>query len=358
MRCLTLADALATQGVDCLFVSRSHAGNLHALIRQRGFELVELPGRFAEQHREEDDRGAPEHAAWLGCDWRSDAAQTVAVLSVGRPEWLIVDHYALDSRWESAVHSACRRLMVIDDLADRDHLCDLLLDQNLGRSAQDYVLRVPPACQILAGTQFTLLRSQFSEKRAYSLKRRFPPALKNILVTMGGVDQHNATQQVLAALSECALPQGCTVTVVMGSQAPWLEQVRDFAAGMLCATEVLVNISDMAQRMADSDLAIGAAGSTAWERCCLGLPSLMVVLADNQQSAAMALERTGAAHCVTLGAHLQSQLSQFIKLFAGDDAKAILAMSTKASEVVDGKGVARVLSHMFNLDRLVPCNHE
>ena len=351
MRCLTLADALTAHGVECLFVSRALVGNLHALMRQRGFEPLVLPDNPLEGQAEDVEFSEPTHASWLGCGWRQDAVQTDALLSGFKLDWLVVDHYALDARWESSMRPACQSLMVIDDLADRNHHCDLLLDQNLGRSATDYVQRVPPGSRILAGTQYTLLRPQFPALRDYSLRRRTPLALRNILVTMGGVDRQNATQQVLAALGECALPQGCRVTVVMGPQAPWLDQVRDFAAGMPCATEVLVNISDMAQRMADSDLAIGAAGSTAWERCCLGLPSLMVVLADNQRSAAEELERAGAAYCVTLGVHLRSQLRQFMDLFAGDAAP-VLAMGKKASELVDGKGVERVLSHMLNIDLL------
>lgn len=351
MRCLTLADALTVHGVECLFVSRALAGNLHDLMRQRGFEPLVLPDLLLEGQAEDVDSSEPTHASWLGCGWRHDAAQTDALLSRCKPDWLVVDHYALDAQWEFSMRSACQRLMVIDDLADRNHHCDLLLDQNLGRNATDYVQRVPLGSQILTGTQYTLLRPQFAELRNYSLHRRSQRVLRNILVTMGGVDQQNATQQVLAALRECTLPKGCMVTIVMGQQAPWLDQVREFAAGMACATEVLVNISDMAQRMADSDLAIGAAGSTAWERCCLGLPSLMVVLADNQRSAAEELERAGAAYCVTLGLHLRSQLSQFMALFAGDAAP-VFAMSTKASELVDGEGVERVLSHMLNIDRL------
>ena len=177
------------------------------------------------------------------------------------------------------------------------------------------------------------------------------PILKNILVTMGGVDQNNATQQILDALSPCALPRDCSVTVIMGLHAPWRYRVQDYAARLPYATKVLVDVHDMARQMANSDIAIGAAGSAAWERCCLGLPSLMAVLADNQKSAADELERAGAAYCIAMGAHLQKQIHLFLDLFFTDPA-ALLAMSTKGSELVDGNGVERVLSAMFYPDSL------
>ena len=346
MRCLNLAEGLTALGVQCFFISRDLDGNLHALTRQRGFELMVLRNEIAQKADVVGVRTS--HESWLGCSWLQDAEQTDTLIGGYKVDWLVVDHYALDARWEATIRSACRHLMVIDDLADRNHCCDLLLDQNLGRSANDYVLRIPDETRVLAGTQYALLGPQFLEWRDYSLKRRSSRFVRNILVTMGGADPQNATQQVLSALSECALPQDCKMTVVMGFQAPKLNQLREFAARTPFDAEVLVNISDMARRMADSDLAIGAAGSTAWERCCLGLPSLMLVLAENQRFAAEQLERAGAAHCLSLGVHLQSQMSNFMESIAGN-AGPLQVMSAKASQLVDGKGVDRVVSHMLKL---------
>ncbi|MFH0934731.1 MAG: UDP-2,4-diacetamido-2,4,6-trideoxy-beta-L-altropyranose hydrolase, partial [Pseudomonadota bacterium] len=279
MRCLTLAEALREQGASCRFVCRAHPGNLIDLIRQRGFVVHSLPSDPDWQPRSTE----PAHAAWLGADWQADAEQTKVSAGGTAIDWLIVDHYALDGRWESALRGHSGKIMVIDDLADRVHDCDLLLDQNLGRNAEDYAALVPGGCTLLVGAKYALLRPEFSAQREYSLARRSAPQLKHLLITMGGVDKDDVTGKVLDALRVCTLPADCRISVVMGPHAPWLAQVRERAANMPWPTMVLVNISDMARLMADSDLAIGAAGCTSWERCCLGLPSLMMVLADNQR---------------------------------------------------------------------------
>ena len=180
------------------------------------------------------------HSDWLGCDWLTDAEQTRAVLTEYQAEWLVVDHYALDQRWEHALQSHCRKLMVIADLADRTHQCDLLLDQNLGRQTADYRNLVPADCKPLLGPQYALLRPEFAALRSYSLQRRLQPVLKNILISMGGVDQPNATGRVLQALKHFRLPEDCRITVVMGAQAPRLIQVQALAHDMPWPTQVLV----------------------------------------------------------------------------------------------------------------------
>jgi UDP-2,4-diacetamido-2,4,6-trideoxy-beta-L-altropyranose hydrolase len=234
-----------------------------------------------------------------------------------------------------------QKLLVIDDLADRPHRCDLLLDQNLGRQPQDYACLVPAQCKSLTGPQYTLLRPEFAALRPYSLQRRQLPTFKHLLITMGSVDLPNATGQVLQALKFCALPHDCRVSVVMGLQAPWLQQVREQSQDMPWPTEVLVSITDMAQRMAESDLAIGAAGSTSWERCCLGLPTLMVVLADNQWPGARALQEAQAACLIGAVCDITAQLPLAFRALTQD--QRLMHMSTAASTVTDGQGVDKVL---------------
>jgi len=181
MRCLTLAEALAERGAHCRFVCREHSGNLMELIRDRGFDAIGLPvesGRLATEASSDEPIGA--HATWLGADWAVDAEQACAALGDMDADWLIVDHYALDVRWERSLRSRCRRLMVIDDLADRIHDCDLLLDQNLGREPRDYAGLVPDCSAILVGPRFALLRPEFAALRDYSLNRRVIPKLKRV----------------------------------------------------------------------------------------------------------------------------------------------------------------------------------
>ena len=353
MRCLTLADALNAQGADCHFISREHPGHLLEVIRQRGHKVNSLVAhaQYAQAaiknivNQTSILQQEPAHAAWLGSTWQTDAQETAAILANLQPDWLVVDHYALDKRWEEALAPHYRKLLVIDDLADRPHRCDMLLDQNLGRQPEHYARWVPAHCQVLTGPQYALLRPEFAALRLYSLQRRqAQPALRQLLITMGGVDQPNATGQVLQALKTCALPANCCITVVMGLTAPWLQNVQELSAQMPWPTEVVVNVSDMAQRMADSDLAIGAAGSTSWERCCLGLPTLMVVLADNQQDGAQALETAHAARLIGAVSDIATQLPQAIPELI--DSKHQLPMSLAASAITDGQGVEKILQTM------------
>jgi UDP-2,4-diacetamido-2,4,6-trideoxy-beta-L-altropyranose hydrolase len=345
MRCLTLADALKVQGADCHFICSAHSGHMIELIRQRGHAVTALPQGQLSPLMENDPVSQPLHAVWLGCDWQTDVEQMIAILTDRQTDWLVVDHYALDERWEEALSPYYRKLFVIDDLADRTHRCDLLLDQNLGRQPHDYAGLVPTHCQVLTGPHYALLRPEFAALRAYSLQRReAQPALRQLLISMGGVDQPNATGQVLQALKTCALPADCRIIVVMGLTAPWLKNVKELATQMPWSIEVVVNVSDMAQRMADSDLAIGAAGSTSWERCCLGLPTLMVVLAANQLPSAQALKNANAACLIVTVSDIATNLPLALKDLTISDRRS--RMSLAASTVCDGNGVEQIIKVM------------
>jgi UDP-2,4-diacetamido-2,4,6-trideoxy-beta-L-altropyranose hydrolase len=345
MRCLTLADALRVQGAQCAFVCREHPGNLHDLIQARGHAIHTLP-LVAKVGRSVSATG---YAGWLGADWATDAEQTVAAIGGPAVDWLIVDHYALDARWEKLAGTASRHLMVIDDLADRSHDCDLLLDQNLNRQIGDYAGLIPLHCKIFIGPMFALLQQRFTTLRDYSIRRREENKLAHILVSMGGIDKDNLTGKVLNALNHLPLPSSCQITVVLGANAPWISIVQLQAANML-STKVLINVQDMAQLMADSDLAIGAAGSSAWERCCLGLPTLMLVMAENQREAATSIERAGAAFAIDSGENLQSELSSQIATLIKD--KNLMKNLTKnALNVTSGHGCAIMVKALMEYQK-------
>lgn len=356
MRCLTLADALAARGAHCQFICRAHEGNLIDYIRQKGYHVHALPllpplpsnacpagGDAADSASSCLASADPAHGHWLGATQAQDAQACAPILAAQRPDWLIVDHYALDAPWERALACHRRQLMVIDDLADRPHACDLLLDQTFGRDAADYRPLVPAQCRLLCGSSYALLRPEFAALRPYSLQRRTQPQLRSLLITMGGVNKDNITSKILLALRASSLPPDCQITVVMGSTAPWLVQVRQLVQDMPWPTQILVGVNDMAQRMADSDLAIGAAGATAWERCCLGLPTIMLVLADNQRKIANVLSEAGAAHFLDaskLNDRLLINTEHSQPLWLGE-------MSTAAAAITDGLGVAQVVEALI-----------
>jgi UDP-2,4-diacetamido-2,4,6-trideoxy-beta-L-altropyranose hydrolase len=332
MRCLALADALRDGGAQCIFICREHPGNLIAQIRERGFTVHVLPSVIDMNVLDE---------SWLGVDWATDAEQSKVGPGEAAADWLIVDHYALDARWERTLRPLCRKLMVIDDLANRQHDCDLLLDQNLGREAADYSQLVPEGCKVLVGPNYALLRPEFFAQRKDSLIRRSTyPQLQHLLISMGGVDLHDASGFVLEALKNCSLPPDLRITVVMGEHAPWLNRVRLLARQANQPTEVKVNVSNMAQLMAESDLAIGGAGGTSWERCCLGLPAIIIVLADNQRDGANALAQRG---CVKLIDQLP-ELSHILCETLADAASpnALSQLSQCSRNITDGNGASRI----------------
>jgi UDP-2,4-diacetamido-2,4,6-trideoxy-beta-L-altropyranose hydrolase len=299
MRCVTLAHRLRKNAVAIGFVCRDLPGNICDLIETEGFVVHRLPRPDGDSRSALSDWPVP-YAHWLGLDWRQDAEQTVALLKKDKTnsDLLVVDHYALDGRWESSVRCDIGRIMAIDDLADRSHDCDLLLDQNL-YSIPDarYQSLVPAGCRILVGPKYALLRPGFTAARK-KLRVR-DGHVKRILIFMGGSDVTNETGKALQAIGLLNRPD-IGLDVVVGRTNPHHEAIK-----MLCAPlsnyTLHPHVRDIETLMTSADLAVGAAGSTTWERCFLGLPSLMVVTAANQHGIAQAVASAGSAR--NLGWH-------------------------------------------------------
>jgi len=339
MRCLTLAEELRRFGHRCIFICREHTGNLGDLIENKGFFIHLLSALSGFNPALESDNTA--HAEWLGVSWRIDAEQTLVALDAMKVDWLIIDHYALDARWERLLAKAVGQIMVIDDLADRDHACDLLLDQNLGREVGDYDYKVPNHCVRLVGPRYALLRPEFAELRETSLQRRVKPKVKRILITLGGVDANNITGKVLNTLANSFLPRTTELDIVMGATAPHLEEIRELSNRLPFQAKVSVNVNDMAERMRLADISIGAAGSTSWERCCLGLPSIIVILAENQRAIGNALAKNGCAHLIIDDQAIQSVGSLLSKLMASE--VQLIKLTHNAKSICDGRGCSRLI---------------
>ena len=338
MRCLALADELGRNGTCVRFLCRELGGNLIEVAERTGFEVLRVPTGRADPVGYDDSVMQP-----LGAMWESDARQTVEMLAQQQAEvdWLVIDHYAFGVHWESAVRPCVSHLMVIDDLADRHHDCDVLLDTTLGRTKSDYRDLVPRDCRLLVGPAYALLRPQFAEARAASLERRREHGrVQRILVTMGGADPRNITCVVLDAIGAAGVD--VVVDVVLGARSPHFDSVRACAAAMPVRIRLHVDVYDMAQLMALADLAIGTGGTTSWERCCLGVPSLVITDADHQLEIATALERHGAARVAGWHRGLEvTKLAGVIRELCSD-AATLHNMSTRAAQICDGRGVLRV----------------
>lgn len=287
MRCLTLADALVREHkADVLFLCAPVTEPWRALIESHGHRFVVLTLADIAEWAEDQ---TPTHARWAPWGMALDATAVLAALG-DAVEWLIVDHYALDGRWESLIRAKAHRLFVIDDLADRVHDCDVLLDQNIYENHRGrYGGLVPPDCRVLIGPTYALLRPEFAQEwnARQSIRNG---TVKRILVFFGGSDPTGETVKTLRALRRVDL-SGVVIDVVAGGQNPQLSEIRNLAGQMLDTT-VAVDVDDMALRISAADLAIGACGTAALERCCLGLSSITLTTAANQRFLAAGL----AAH--------------------------------------------------------------
>lgn len=286
MRCLSLASMVRRRGAQVVFLSRALPPGLEPLIVERGASVHVLEGP-----------SAPSSAPFF-VDVDGDARQVLDWARAHGPvDGLVVDHYGLDARWESTVRGAFGRVLVIDDLANRPHDADLLLDQNLWHSgASRYDPWVSASCRRFVGPQFALLRDEFSAAR-----KRWPrepiTRVEHVLVNFGGADPGDMTARALAAL-ELAGPSGLAVDAVVGAAYPHLEALQE-RWGAAESVTIHVQSRRMGELMARAQLAIGAAGTTSWERCYLGLPGLLTSIAENQQQSLEILAETGA--CRSLG---------------------------------------------------------
>ncbi len=336
MRCLALANALKKSGLEVMFVCRHIQSYLQQIIINQGHELVLLDNAV---NGETDDLV---HSSWLGTSQTNDAGDTLSALGDREIDWLIVDHYGIDHRWESALRYKVKKIMVIDDIADRRHDCDALLDQNfyVGMDAR-YIGKVPVHCQLLLGPSYALLRDEFRQLREQVKPRS--GLVRSMLVFFGGVDAENYTARAIDALVNIG-DNKLDVDVVIGAQHPHREDILTTCAdhGFICH----VQTNRMAELMAAADLAVGAGGATTWERCCLGLPAIVVSLADNQIDIAKELDMYGA--CTYLGKAKDISVreihNKIMEMLSFPDR--LIALSEKAYSLVDGLGVDRVCRMM------------
>lgn len=272
MRCAALGLRLKRRGAQLHFASASPPSALSAWLGERGFVVHPLTGIASG-------------------DGQADLAQCQAVArQLGGVDLLVVDHYGLGLDWEKGMRPVARRILAIDDLADRDHDCDVLLDQNLRYDAEHrYTGRIPSNARQFIGPRFALLRPEFDDP---SLVRTRDGKVERVLVFFGGTDPGNQSLKVVDALSLLGA-SAPTATIVLGPAHPDRALVHSAAAGMPSVT-IVDATNEMGRLMQQADLALGACGIAAWERCLLGLPSIVVVTAENQREDAEILRDLGA----------------------------------------------------------------
>lgn len=342
IRCLTLASALRRQGAETLFVCREHDGHLCDLIAEVGFDVAPLKA----PETGFDGNDGLEHGLWLGTKWQEDAEQTRAAMS-GTASWIIADHYAIDWRWERALRNMTDHVFVIDDLADRDHECDVLLDQNLVRDmSQRYLDRVPVSCELLLGPKYALLHPIYKEFHEAVLPLK--PFGRRVLLFLGGGDKDEPVGVVLEALSklpdtkkvlhiDLVFPRGYDLSAR-------LCEIIDSNA----AVHVHKSLPTLAPLVAKADWAIGGGGTTNWELLCLGVPTLVWSRAENQRAIAQELHERGLVRWMGHGSEVTHETihREVIRLQEDGFAGKLANWSRLCLAEVDGRGVDRVCSTM------------
>jgi UDP-2,4-diacetamido-2,4,6-trideoxy-beta-L-altropyranose hydrolase len=337
MRCLALADALAARGASVGFVCATLPQELARRITAGGYafwqieptpDLLDVTGNWDK--------------AVLSAEAQAfDAAQTAGIARAEQVDWVVLDHYRLDRRWGEAVRPTTAGLLVVDDLANRAHDCDVLVDQTLGRRADNYTDLVPAGCRTLLGARYAILRAEFAQARNVALqRRRHAPVVKKLLVSLGTTDIDGITIRVLQALSDAGIT--CPTEVVVGRSAPSHDAVQRLAE-RVDNLAVHVDSSEMAAVITSADLAVGAAGTSSWERCCLGLPAVTITLAENQRLIAERLAGVGASVATDSPAEAAAAVAALL----GDPAQRA-RMTAAAAALTAGRGATLVADEMLH----------
>jgi UDP-2,4-diacetamido-2,4,6-trideoxy-beta-L-altropyranose hydrolase len=347
MRCLTLSDELKKRGAQVTFLSRTLPGNLINRVINHGFEVIPLFEKS--RSASEDDKESP-YKKWLKTTQEEDARQSLDALvrQDTIADWLVVDHYALDQRWEKIVASGTKKIMVIDDLANRPHSCDALLDMTLKRSSLDYVSHVSASCTQMLGSDYIPLHPQFKKLRSESLsKRNSHDPVKKILICLGGMDSENVTLRLLNIIETLQIP--IAIDVVLMSTAPHLQEVQSRAKSMTFSAHLHVDTVNMGEIIRSADWGIVAGGMTSFECCCLGLPTSIINTAENQIPISKTLEEMNAAQLIGYHSLISNNqiAREIIKVIKSGKDKHDLSLC--ARRVCDGEGTRRVVDRMVEL---------
>jgi len=277
MRCIVLANEYRKGGHDIFFICRELEGNFIPIIN---FPVIKLP-------RNSENKISIEHINNIKINQEIDAEQTACSIPP-KTDILIIDNYGFDEVWHKKLRNHTKKIVVIDDLADRNFECDILINQNYGVKNIDYQNIISKECRLLLGLEYALLRPEFKKLRANSIERRREVVeVKNILITSGGSDIKNITLGILRQLDD-----SFNIAVILGTNSPHNQEVKLFAHNK-DNINVFINPKNTAELMLNADLCIGSSGSTNWERLCMGLPSIVFTVAENQTKVTKMLDKNG-----------------------------------------------------------------
>jgi UDP-2,4-diacetamido-2,4,6-trideoxy-beta-L-altropyranose hydrolase len=345
MRCMTLANELKNNGAEVIFLSASVEGNLNKYVNGNGFKVIEL-------YANDNQKGSENKFNYPNIQFNSeqyfDVRNSVnAIKRVKNIDWLIVDHYKLSKKWESELRYYVGKIMVIDDLANREHDCDILLDQNFFKDMRNrYQGLIPESCTKLFGPDYSLLRTEFH--LAKKKKSSYFNKIRRIFIFFGGSDSHNLTSFVLQAIQKGGFSD-FEFDVVIGENNPNIDIIETIITNM-SNVNFYIQIDNISEFMSRADLSIGAGGSTIWERCYMGLPSMVITVAENQIECVKHLSEIGIIdyHCHFDNIKVNSFLKALIELCNNQNKLKLL--SDRSMDMVDGLGSKRVYEKLKSYD--------
>lgn len=348
VRCSNLADKFRSLGYKCIFITKDHYGNLNDNLLNRGYEPLIITANQNIEYVEKDKE-------WLGGSQLDDAVETIKLITKKNisPKLIIVDHYSIDSEWEGLIKEKFPKclIVVIDDLCNRNHISDILIDTTVERNIEDYTGLIPQHCLTLLGTRYSLLKPEFFLLRSSATKKRFATnSPKKLLITMGGVDALNVTSRVLNAINNSFVKDVEQITVVLGTNCPHINTIKAKSLEMHCKTTVLINADNMPELMLNNDASVGALGGTTWERCVLGLPTINMAIAENQKVLINKLQRNGFITINNIDFSDEELNSAWINL-----KKNYLSLSKKSFELCDGLGMDRVVARIESILKVRGC---
>lgn len=320
VRCLVLADLIADLGGVSLF-----------LLRERNVVTERLLHNSAHEVR---------YLGLLESSSVWDDARTSGQWMTGVIDWVVVDHYGLDLRWEATVRGCAQSLLVIDDLANRPHDCDLLVDPGLGRQSADYAGLMGRQAEMLLGTRYAILKPAFAD---YHNAAPIWPAVCRAHVFFGGGSPAAWLPAYVKAMLD-AVPALSVSSVGFADEDAMTQLIEIYGSRLRWSRYV----GEMAREYAQCDIAIGSPGTATWERACVGLPSGLIATANNQIPILHDLERQG--FCRYLGAACEFDEPKFVGLFKDflQDQPSLGAMRSLGVSSVDGSGAQRIVRKLFS----------
>ena len=340
MRCLALAEWAYDRDLTAVLVTKFQHTFLQRKLENLGGKVIILT------QSQEACSSIYSHSLWLRGDELEDADQTILAtkkFNFNHLRFVVVDHYALGAPWERKLRNIAP-VLAIDDLHDREHCCDYLLDQTLGRSIKEYHPLCSSNTKFLLGPNYALLRKEFAATRRKPNRRS--EANPKILISLGGTDQGNISHSICQHILQSESLKNVSITIVTSSLNPNLKSLKFLTQEYLDLT-LVVDSKSMSELMASHDICIGAAGSTAWERCALALPTLMIVLADNQNEIAINLANSGAA--INLGSSNSLNLQMISETLNSviENEELYQLLSESAYKICDGAGCKRTLDELI-----------